>query len=461
MADSIDSSRNETTMATVIVGDKLSKRLQTLKERKEKLAKTSYMKRELKLRKEKVLQMANLFIIKPVVRKICNETGLEYVCMNCMARDPKMIAQFVKKFKEGKTKKALEGAKGEGIPRAKLLDPWKGVAAIIGGNLLNNAHLTNMFVLALRLLLAIRNKEPIDYVDFTMKRIEKNTIAWQEGKEHEIIYPSMLQLIINQTMDDAEGAGPSKLIEVEATETLLVESFEKQLTQAGPKREKVEIRYRKSQQLMRTLQNHLKIERAHNTKLEEKLNDYKGKLDAADEAINELVVEKKNLQKESNDVALIFQIKIRQLEDGLNKAVEVRYQLADCRAPSITYAIDLQGEVAQMKESQTLLKEATYEIRKNLRDVGRVEDPIQQKIDEISHDNFLVAREPWRMEVYRNATHRSERLTERIKATGPKWIGTIEETQGELPRGLNLREVMYRNSIAQTKQHNTTSTSRS
>jgi len=120
-------------------------------------------------------------------------------------------------------------------------------------------------------------------------------------------------------------------------------------------------------------------------------------------------------------------------------------------------------------------------------------DSIQRRTNEFSKDNSLVTREPWRPKVYMNALYRFERLADRIKVAGPKWIGTMyfpkpiiqpflkdigehkpvyqigvwmgiphnsEATQGELLGGFNLREVMHHNSLAQMEHRNKTSISR-
>lgn len=66
--------------------------------------------------------------------------------------------------------------------------------------LLSNKHLTNIFVLALRILAAIKYREPVDFAEFVWKRIKKNITFWQEGKEHEIIYPRLIQLLIKNNL---------------------------------------------------------------------------------------------------------------------------------------------------------------------------------------------------------------------------------------------------------------------
>ena len=58
----------------------------------------------------------------------------------------------------------------------------------------------NLFVLSLCILVVIKYREPVDFVEFIWRKIEWNNIFWQEGKEHEIIYPNLIQLIINKIL---------------------------------------------------------------------------------------------------------------------------------------------------------------------------------------------------------------------------------------------------------------------
>eukprot|EP01018_Ginkgo_biloba_P020354 Gb_41509 [translate_table: standard] len=150
---------------------KIAKRLQTLHQRKEMLEEVLFSQREVNIRKEKTVAILSLFTEEPEVKAICQEIGLEYICLNCRHFDLELIEQFVKRVPlEGQQalqekgppsefknlvikiagKEALEGVRGEGLARNKLPDPWKGVATIIGGILLNK-HLTNLFIPALRL----------------------------------------------------------------------------------------------------------------------------------------------------------------------------------------------------------------------------------------------------------------------------------------------------------------------
>lgn len=115
---------------------------------------------------------------------------------------------------------AIEGVKVDGFPRAKMHDPWKGVAMVINVVLLNNRHITSLFASALRILAAIKYGELVDFADF-MRRIERNISLWQEGKEHEIIYPGLLQLLIGQAFSERKGKARVEDSLEDAAETLL------------------------------------------------------------------------------------------------------------------------------------------------------------------------------------------------------------------------------------------------
>eukprot|EP01018_Ginkgo_biloba_P019387 Gb_22811 [translate_table: standard] len=52
-------------------------------------------------------------------------------------------------------------------------------------------------------------------------------------------------------------------------------------------------------------------------RLEEKLKDYKGRLDVAEEFINKIVGEKEKLQAEYDEIALTFQVRIKELKEKL------------------------------------------------------------------------------------------------------------------------------------------------
>ena len=45
----------------------------------------------------------SLFSKEPEVKNICTDIELEYVCTNCGYHNPKLIEQFVKRFKDGQT----------------------------------------------------------------------------------------------------------------------------------------------------------------------------------------------------------------------------------------------------------------------------------------------------------------------------------------------------------------------
>eukprot|EP01018_Ginkgo_biloba_P001371 Gb_37389 [translate_table: standard] len=291
----------------------------------------------------------------------------------------------------------------------------------------------------------------------------------------------------------------------------IIDSFEKKLILEVLAKEQVETRLRESQRQIKFLQGHLKMERDHSNKLEGKLKDYKGRLDAAEEAINEMVDEREKLHAEVDDSTIIFQERIKELKAKLlteaipvtqipideyaflqdnDEALVNLYNFADpleknliaeafmneALVPNdLTFLANMvmgsvhlrafmsmpqneQWRDEQMQQYQILLREAPYEIRKNLEAWEEPLGDILQAFTEI-HNYHL---------------YRAYAMTNKIKAVGSNWIGTLyypslifqplvknvgepslayqvgmwlgaphnsEAIWGELPGGRNLQEV--------------------
>lgn len=129
----------------------------------------------------------------------------------------------------------------------------------------------------------------------------------------------------------------------------------------------------------------MKIEKYHSKKLEGKLKNYKGRLDATKEAISEMVAKKEILQEEYDGVTQIFQqiikelkkkqltkvsllvpqipidladprtdiinlrTKTRKLQDRLNRFVKIRFQIIDYKTPICIYTMVLKERLVIYK----------------------------------------------------------------------------------------------------------------
>eukprot|EP01018_Ginkgo_biloba_P031511 Gb_22862 [translate_table: standard] len=342
----------------------------------------------------------------------------------------KVNSQFVKRFTEGQigvNRKKIVFYQGIDIESPKITNGWPTIDE------------------RERLLLAIRYKESVDYVDFMMKRIKKNIIAWQEGKGHEIIYPSMLQLIINWALVDVEGGRPCKINEVEVVETLLGVA---EWAQEGKGR----MRKRREEQLPINNKKKKVAKGGKPFSLIEFVEALEKKLVEIAELRTEDVLRDYGLMSPSHDPIRSPSLAGKGgafVPDDLTFPVNMVMGNVHLRA----FMYMLQNEHwwgEQMKEYQTLLKEAPYEMRRNpgmweeaKYDFFKVEGPVQQRIEEITCGSFLVSREPWRMEAYRDAMHRFDRLVDRAQVD---WNDVFSPyyssaTQGELLGGLNLWEL--------------------
>eukprot|EP01018_Ginkgo_biloba_P001048 Gb_21471 [translate_table: standard] len=565
----------EITTGRIGVQEKFEKHLQTLRQRKEKSTKVPFSKREVRIKKDKALMVMTLFAKESDVRAICNEIGIEYVCMNCITHDPGMIEQFVKKFKDGKTrekgclskfknlvikvvgKEAVEGIKVGGLPRTRLPDPWREVATVIGGILLNNQHLTNLFGPSLRILAAIKYRELVDFANFILKKIERNIIIWQEGKEHEIIYLGILQLIINQALSGTKRKESVEEPLMEATKTLLDVAEGSQEAERSPllgdeggkspspdfmhesfsipkvfeggedilgqmQDRAVEIETLRRAQEKEDIM--AQTEKDFEVRIEKTLdimNSFEKKLTLevpAKEQVETRLREMQRLIKVlQNDITDLV-IKLRQTEDRLNKVVELGYQLTNCRAPNCVYAMVFKEGLLRFQLKTMINLGAWEEPLENLQYafidihniylkkfggaiiyVEKLRDSvlewhakkqqlwnqaaksIQRRTNELGKDSFLIAREPWRLDVSSNAKYRADAMVNKIKAEGPNWIGTLyypslifqplvknigksspayqsgiwlgaphnsEARWGKLPGECNLREVMHHDSLA-------------
>eukprot|EP01018_Ginkgo_biloba_P001206 Gb_41328 [translate_table: standard] len=243
------------------------KRLETLRQRREGAVAVPMRDREMRLRPKRMTTAMTFMTKELEVRRICREAGLEHLCMICDAYETRQVKQFVRNFRDEKTKvdrkkfsmnkelvaralklptnghqalhekgrlselkdmvikvasiEIVEGVKADRFPRAKMPDPWKGMVTVINAVLLNNWHITSLFAPALRILAAIKYGEPVGFADFMRRRIKRNISLWQEGKEHEIIYPGVLQLLIGQAFSEMKGKAKVGDALEDVAETLL------------------------------------------------------------------------------------------------------------------------------------------------------------------------------------------------------------------------------------------------
>lgn len=84
--------------------DKMMKRLETLRQRREGVAGVPLKDREVRIRPERMTTVMTFMTKEPEVRRICREAGLEHLCMNCGAFESRQVEQFVRNFKDGQTK---------------------------------------------------------------------------------------------------------------------------------------------------------------------------------------------------------------------------------------------------------------------------------------------------------------------------------------------------------------------
>eukprot|EP01018_Ginkgo_biloba_P028604 Gb_32874 [translate_table: standard] len=615
----------------LVLADKTEKRLETLRQRKEEIVGIPLKQREVRIRMERMTTVLTLMSKELEVRQICGEVGLEYLCMNCGAFEYGQIEQQQALHEKGRLfelkdlviklacTEVAKGARAEGFPRAKMPDPWKGVVTVVNAVLLNNQHITSLFAPALRILAAIKYGELVDFPDFMKKRIERNIILWQEGKEYEIIYPGNLggnpleggskfsrrevekeeressydreiekikaqaeelkekrvemALLRTEEVLRRQGLGsPTCLSETrkDLGESLTPElPIDSSFVLHEPDRRKTSPTSKKDQQdEIRALQNKLEEARVHfeeqiklreknvkllqgrvsileeelqvrrqesiewvcmfqiveqaevkiqelefvgkkliigaptDEQLEKQVEDYKERLDATKEAISEMVGEEEklrakleeleeitpktvlptakipiNLANHQNDIRNL-RVKLRGTEDGLEKAVELGFQIADCRAPSFVDPNE-KNLIAEMfltgafaLEDRTFpvnMREVPYEIRGNLgqgpklgenlqafidlhehylKDFRGAEvylqklkdsvaewhskkqqlwdqsvNPIEQRINQLRQDAYLMAREPWNSYIYSDARYRVDTLANKVCVAGSKWIG--------------------------------------
>eukprot|EP01018_Ginkgo_biloba_P008842 Gb_01431 [translate_table: standard] len=343
MSGRCESFGHEAPVEKVVVVGRLGKRLQTLKGRKEKTPEIPFKEREVKFRKEKVLLVATLFVKEPMVRKICNEATLEYVCMNCVAYDPKLVTQFIKKFKEEKNR-----VKGKKILFTKELVARALRLLADDQEWMNEKGRTSEFQNPTIKLVGKKALKETNSQEATSKSMERscNCGSWRTNKEEK----GDKQLLINK------------------------------------KKKKMAERVRSPQLAV----------------------DLAGESQFSDFVRHMLEIpSSKDIAYLKNDDEVL--IKLYEVASPLDKNLLAEAFMTRAFVPD-----DLTFLVNMMEEYKTLLKEAPYEMRRNPR-----------MTKELNRNNFLVAREPWRIEVYQNALHRSDRLANRIKVAGPRWIGTM------------------------------------
>eukprot|EP01018_Ginkgo_biloba_P026964 Gb_02293 [translate_table: standard] len=375
---------------------------------------------------------------------------------------------------------------------------------VIGGILLNSRHLTNLFAPALQILVTIKYQESVDFAEFILKKVERNIIFWQEGKEHEIIYLGILQLIINQALSKAKKESIEKSLRTVA-ETLLDMAKGSKVAEKKGKKRKAKMlaggqqkKRKPTKYLQQVPPKELEMEKYRAefpATLEEKgieiallrtentLKEY-----GLASPIQDLVRSPRIGEEESKPPSpdLLHDIhdsfpKTSKREEDLSgqkedKTMEIeslRVKLEECRidpgeknliAEAFMTGAFVSNELTFLV-NMTLMREASYEIHWN---PVAWEDPFEnlQKAFVDIHEYYLkefggaeVYVEKLRdsvMEWHSNKAQMWNQFIEFIQKRiiywlGP-WLGTphnSEATQGELPGRCNLREVMYNDSVTQ------------